>query len=688
MNTLQILNDRYCKYVEENVVQEILIEEELSNHYAKLLKKCRMFLEHSNKPEDISNVLHCTIEILQQKQFLFNKINASLGNRIDRLLAQHESIQAQIKSISQSQANTIHKLLPQRKVVAPQALAMNNNNNSNNNCHNVNTIAHASLPVQIYVINCKTSSCSTDVAESGVKIRQTRSNETRRSCGNFVSGIKTTTQCLGLRMRKQINDGGYPAPLPAPILLSNSNINTTNHGSNSVSSDINISLENFGVGFNVINKEKKLNKVNTLNKQTATVMNKINITNNGLTGINYNSTDSKLMFATGIKWDNISIDNTVNQCNLSNNISINGGGGSLVSIDPELGQIQLKGAVTPTVNVMQTQVQAKRAKIAKIAKMADLAQRLKLISCHDNSDVAGLQLPSRDIIETLNGVHVNHADNLKAVQPVGTHGIQGNQGIGTPVKNTNTMCVNINASNHDYSSNHSFLLSFEKYQSLLNNTLTKTNCNTSQVETVVSPVDTPIKNFRALKASTLSASNKIPGSITEVITKTDKQTNMQTHPEIAQLNCKQTTFTTHKSIPIATKKINVGIDVRKNINIAADIDTRSGHGVKTELELESELHLKGATNSKLKTRKLKSKDKKFQCLQCGKKYKVEKNFLLHVRIHDGEGFECRFCHKLFPRRQNMREHERIQLSMSINYFVSRTYTTIALFAFACQNCVL
>lgn len=59
--------------------------------------------------------------------------------------------------------------------------------------------------------------------------------------------------------------------------------------------------------------------------------------------------------------------------------------------------------------------------------------------------------------------------------------------------------------------------------------------------------------------------------------------------------------------------------------------------------------------------------KKYHCVQCGKKYKVKKNLLLHVKIHQGEGFECKFCHKLFPRRQNMIEHERIQLSLFLLY---------------------
>ena len=89
---------------------ELLIEEELSNYFCKMLGECRILLQrNSSKPKNVCDILGCTIEILKQKQLLFNKMNNLLGNRIDRLLAQHDSVQIHLQTISQSQASIVHK---------------------------------------------------------------------------------------------------------------------------------------------------------------------------------------------------------------------------------------------------------------------------------------------------------------------------------------------------------------------------------------------------------------------------------------------------------------------------------------------------------------------------------------------------------------------------------------------------
>ena len=72
----------------------------------------------------------------------------------------------------------------------------------------------------------------------------------------------------------------------------------------------------------------------------------------------------------------------------------------------------------------------------------------------------------------------------------------------------------------------------------------------------------------------------------------------------------------------------------------------------------------GNKNSNKNKKNYNYNDDLFHCNypRCRKKYKLKSSFDAHVVTHDGFGFGCDTCGKIFPRKQNLQEHLRIQLS--------------------------
>ena len=129
----ETLTIKYYERLVQCLVQDLTVEQHLSNHYSDLLSKCTNLLENikicntnSNSPnlENISCLFKCSLEILKQKQSTFNKLNNLLCNRIESILNQYKTIEAHIQEIksktSHDQTNMVHKVLLQMAVSQAQ----------------------------------------------------------------------------------------------------------------------------------------------------------------------------------------------------------------------------------------------------------------------------------------------------------------------------------------------------------------------------------------------------------------------------------------------------------------------------------------------------------------------------------------------------------------------------------------
>ena len=501
MNRKQILIDRYCKHLEEALIHELLIEEELSNHYCKMLGQCRIMLQrHSNKPGAVCAILGCTIEILQQKQFLFSKMNNLLGNRIDRLLIQHELIQAHLQTISQSQTSMIHKLLTKstnfRSGLTDNARQLISNNR--------NSDTKTSIPLHFCLMKHACCDSKKNICDA----------VSRTSIGNQKGQApleeKTSLSWL------QLNTGtNKPNPLfqrqakragSFPLLITNLDTCAISHGFNN-------NNDNNNNGSNVANINNRVNICNTMG----------------------DIEDAACIEAGGF-----------------------GGFDGFTGF-----------AASPAINscsVPMTQISIKTAPAQSLAPLLSLSRRIKV--------------PEKV---------------LQVIQPLKAEQVNDTQPNGICNENRN---LNVNNSRMNDINNINN-----------NNNFGKLNYESNNYNEVNYTYEIDINT------------KKING---DNINKIDK-------PEINR-------------VMVVKPAIQVPNTDNKQVT---DIANKS-------------------MMTKNKTRKcnLKSIEKKYHCTQCSKKYKVKKNLLLHVGTHQGEGYKCRFCHKLFPRRQNMIEHERIQLSDS------------------------
>ena len=65
---------------------------------------------------------------------------------------------------------------------------------------------------------------------------------------------------------------------------------------------------------------------------------------------------------------------------------------------------------------------------------------------------------------------------------------------------------------------------------------------------------------------------------------------------------------------------------------------------------------KVATHNLAKCAQSASMEKKYECQVCGKRFKGLASLQLHRAIHGEKQFICKFCHKSFTQKGNMRTH--------------------------------
>ena len=93
--------------------------------------------------------------------------------------------------------------------------------------------------------------------------------------------------------------------------------------------------------------------------------------------------------------------------------------------------------------------------------------------------------------------------------------------------------------------------------------------------------------------------------------------------------------------------------------ISNDYCTESEASAKTDLLIRFQSNPEVRSGSPLPTcdKTIHTKDKPFQCEICGKCFKVNYAFRLHMRIHTGEqAFKCEFCDKCFTQKVTLKTH--------------------------------
>ena len=53
-----------------------------------------------------------------------------------------------------------------------------------------------------------------------------------------------------------------------------------------------------------------------------------------------------------------------------------------------------------------------------------------------------------------------------------------------------------------------------------------------------------------------------------------------------------------------------------------------------------------------------SKDERFDCKYCGKRFNTTARVRHHERVHEEPKFQCRFCSKMLKSEQSLKAHER------------------------------